>query len=513
MNKSTLNRPTDKSKLFLWNGKFHDYVKYRYKDFCEAARNSVGNTKYWDYLYEFVSGNNHDKKSLEIFISLKKDDVIFSNVMINEIMLHFEKADYDQFDENSVARVVENMESIIFEKNYDYYHSLGDPEKLLNYISYFNANKYNLKKKDNIVSTTLNFDETDDVKSLYQAMETKYKAIMPSLHVGFGSGGGYLPNSLVMVVAQTGVGKSLFLLQNAGNLVKQGSKHLFISVGADLTKSHIISRLLQQFTNKTDYELRRYKINDAFECTYDFVPNFKNTYIKYGLESAVKELKSCPNKVEVSMFLKSFGLDKALEDFKTTDFPELFNKDNFGLLILPPDEISGGQLIDKLINEGYSDRYDTFSIDYDGHFSKANSIDMYNSGGTLYAQLTRLSAINSNIVFIGCQANKDNYGKEFLGLDAIAESSKKQHIVSCVITISKIDKLKHDALQVGIINIAKSRHGRLTKFYYLRDHHLNFHEITKTRYDALIQSSKNNLDDIIKEGSLIDFDIEIGRIV
>lgn len=507
-----LNKPSDKSKLYLWHSKFHDYVKYRYKDFASAAKLSIGNSKYWDYLHEFVSGENHDKKSLELFIDLKKDSEIFSTVFINELMLHYDKSDYEQFDSRSVCKVIENMESIIFEKNFEYCQSLGEPDKLLQFIDYFNKTKYNIIKKDNIVSTTLNFDDTDDVKSLNQAMETKYRSIMPGIHKGFGSGGGYLPNSLVMVVAPTGVGKSLFLLQNGGNLVSQGSNHLFISVGADLTKSHIITRLLQQFTNKTETELRHHKLDQALQRfdTLEFIKKFKSTYESTGLDQALKNLRdSNVNEEDKDKFLKSFGLDQALAEFKESGFPQLFNKDNFGLLILPPDEITGGQLIDKLISEGYADKYDTFSIDYDGHFAKGNSLDMYNAGGSLYAQLTRLTAINSNIVFVGCQANKENYAKESIGLDAIAESSKKQHIVSCVITISKHDVLKNDDLQVGIVNIPKSRHGKLTKFYYLRNQYLNFKQIDKESYNNIIQSTKQHQDALVAQGDFIGFGEEL----
>lgn len=507
-----LNKPNDKSKLYLWHSKFHDYVKYRYKDFANAAKLSIGNSKYWDYLYEFVSGEHHDKKSLELFIDLKKDSEIFSTVFINELMLHYDKSEYEQFDQNAVCKVIENMESIIFEKNFEYYQSLGEPDKLLQFIDYFNKNKYNIIKKDNIISTTLNFDDTDDVTSLNQAMETKYKSIMPGIHRGFGSGGGYLPNSLVMVVAQTGVGKSLFLLQNGGNLVKQGSNHLFISVGADLTKSHIITRLLQQFTKTTETDLRHYKLDEAIDQfkSHEMIKSFKETYDLHGLDQALRNIRFNIEDDNIkSKFLKSFGLDKALEEFKSDGFPQLFNRDNFGLLILPPDEITGGQLIDKLISEGYAHKYDTFSIDYDGHFAKGNSLDMYNAGGSLYAQLTRLTAINSNIVFVGCQANKENYGKDVIGLDAIAESSKKQHIVSCVITISKHDVMKNDELQIGMINIAKSRHGKLTKFYYLRDQYLNFKQIEKDQYNNLVQSGKSHQDSLVSQGDFIELGIEL----
>ena len=277
---------------------------------------------------------------------------------------------------------------------------------------------------------------------------------MPSIHQAFSSDG-YLPNSLIVVSAPTGKGKSLFMLQTAGSFVKQGAKILYISVGADLTKSHILTRLLIQFTKKTFYEL------------------------------------------------KAYGLDNALNDFKNKDFPELFIHDNFGLMILPPDEITASSLISKLSRLGYDKKFDSFFVDYDGHFAKTNSLDMYNSGGNIYAQLTKLTAVNSNIVFVGCQVNKGNYDKEFLGLEALAESSKKQHIAACVIMISDNKLVKNDSIQLGSINIPKARHGRTCFFYYLRDQYLNFIEIDKKKYDSILGMSKELLEDMIKNNQNI----------
>jgi hypothetical protein len=39
-----LNKPSDRSKLYLWHSKFHDYVTYRYQDFSNAAKRAIGNS-------------------------------------------------------------------------------------------------------------------------------------------------------------------------------------------------------------------------------------------------------------------------------------------------------------------------------------------------------------------------------------------------------------------------------------------------------------------------------------
>ena len=452
------NKIYSKSKLYLFHPKFKDYSLHRLPDLINTSKLTPQNNayKYYEYLNEFINGNNQDLESLELFISIKKDNEIFSSPLVEELFNHYEKADKEQFDNNFVNQIINNLESMIFNVNYEY--NKDNPEKLIEYIEYFNSTKY-ISSNDSIINTSLNFDNTDDVHSLEQSMESKYKAIMPSIHKAFSSDG-YLPNSLIVVAAPTGKGKSLFMLQTAGDFVKQGSKVLYISVGADLTKSHILTRLLMQFSEKTFTQL------------------------------------------------KEIGLDKSLKEFQDNIFPELFVKDNFGLMILPPDEITASHLINRLIKLNYHRKFDSFFIDYDGHFAKGNSLDMYNSGGNIYAQLTKITAINSNIVFVGCQVNKGNYDKEFIGLDALAESSKKQHIAACVIMISDNKLLKNEDLQMGTINIPKARHGKTCSFYYLRDQYLNFNEISKSKYESFTQASHQHLAELVKSGNVLNDDLE-----
>ena len=95
------------------------------------------------------------------------------------------------------------------------------------------------------------------------------------------------------------------------------------------------------------------------------------------------------------------------------------------------------------------------------------------------------------------------YDKEFLGLEALAESSKKQHIAACVIMISDNKLVKNDSIQLGSINIPKARHGRTCFFYYLRDQYLNFIEIDKKKYDSILGMSKELLEDMIKNNQNI----------
>ena len=140
-------------------------------------------------------------------------------------------------------------------------------------------------------------------------------------------------------------------------------------------------------------------------------------------------------------------------------------------------------------------------------------LDMYNAGGNLYAQLTKLTAVNSNIVFVGCQVNKGNYEKEFIGLDALAESSKKQHIAACVIMISDNKVLKNDSLQIGTINIPKARHGKTCSFYYIRDQFLNFKEISRSKYQSLLQSSQQHLENLIKQGDFLELELELEEVI
>lgn len=89
------------------------------------------------------------------------------------------------------------------------------------------------------------------------------------------------------------------------------------------------------------------------------------------------------------------------------------------------------------------------------NFDKDEALSMYDQGGAVYDQLTRLTR-EGKLVFVASQPKISYFREELLPQDAAGESSRKQHISDVILTIGR---RWESSMKMGYFNIAKSRRG------------------------------------------------------
>lgn len=128
------------------------------------------------------------------------------------------------------------------------------------------------------------------------------------------------------------------------------------------------------------------------------------------------------------------------------------------------------------------DDFDMFVVDYDTNIA-TGAESMYDAGGVLYDELTKLSrAGGGKLVFILSQPKINFYDNDYIPLQGLAESSRKQQILDMQITIGKAPK---SAYSTGYIAVVKNRRGKMDKVPYQISSSLNHVEIHPSRYDTI----------------------------
>ena len=128
------------------------------------------------------------------------------------------------------------------------------------------------------------------------------------------------------------------------------------------------------------------------------------------------------------------------------------------------------------------DDFDMLVVDYDTNIA-TGAESMYDAGGVLYDELTKLSrAGGGKLVFILSQPKITFYDNDYIPLQGLAESSRKQQILDMQITIGKAPK---SAYNTGYIAVVKNRRGKMDKVPYQISSSLNHVEINPTRYDSI----------------------------
>jgi hypothetical protein len=143
---------------------------------------------------------------------------------------------------------------------------------------------------------------------------------------------------------------------------------------------------------------------------------------------------------------------------------------------------------------------DVYFFDYDSNFKDLAEKDMFSAHDQIYNNVFALARMSKGsgkkLVYIASQVKTGYYKSEFIPLQALAESNRKQAIVDLVITLNSDKSEENNA---GIINIPKARRGLLghTPFTILKSGRMM--EIDLKHYHTL--KSKIKTSRVIEEST------------
>lgn len=210
-------------------------------------------------------------------------------------------------------------------------------------------------------------------------------------------------------------GKTLFMMTEAVEALKQGKRVLYAAIG-DLKPFDFVSRMCSIVM----------KIPMSKTAM-----NIKNTY---------------------AMMCKLYP----------------YVKKNLKIQFISPNKYTADEWYKMIEQMGLIDSFDVFFIDYDTNFASEKD-SMYAKGDEVYTMAFRLSQHPGKYVFIASQPKVGTWKDQELGLESASESSRKQQIVDVMITISHDREVKNPKNHIGVINIPKNRRGGNTSFSYFLD--------------------------------------------
>ena len=250
--------------------------------------------------------------------------------------------------------------------------------------------------------TTFRFDiEEDYERAKLQSMPSGKP--MPSTSILINDSlqtAGYLAGTVNMIVAPPGVGKSTFMVQEAVSFIKNGQKVLHYIFG-DLQPIDVCRKYIANY-KRTSLSTVELQGDDALK------------------ETMIKDMFS-------NVIFRVMGAYTMSVDEIYADAARIKDKFNFGSIM----------------------------VDYDGNITPAKLDSMYLEGGYTYGMFEKLSRQTESILICGCQPKNDWWGKEPIPLEAASESSKKQHVIDLMVTMSKPKK----NIPVGLLHLPKVRRG------------------------------------------------------
>jgi RecA-superfamily ATPases implicated in signal transduction len=238
--------------------------------------------------------------------------------------------------------------------------------------------------------------DVTDLSNLY--LGKSYKSTFEFINNSYANGG-YVPGQIVAVTASPGTGKSLFLQCEALNFIRQGLKVHYLALG-DMNELDFVIRMTSQL-----------------------------------IKRPMDEVSKAPNLIP---------LFESVRDYF---------KNRFYLTVVPSGSISVDEYVDYIksrIND-----FDVLQIDYDANFQNSLANSSYDHYGKVYDKLTELSRAQK-LVMVAGQTRKEYWKEEYLPLEALSESVRKQQIVDMVIGIGRN---KHSRLRMGKFTIPKNRRG------------------------------------------------------
>jgi hypothetical protein len=151
-------------------------------------------------------------------------------------------------------------------------------------------------------------------------------------------------------------------------------------------------------------------------------------------------------------------------------------QDLLGLTVVPSGTVTTREYVDWMLDN--IEDYDILVIDYDSNFKKDASLSMYDMYGDMYDMMTELTR-HQKLVFVCTQPKIGYFRDEEIPLEALGESSRKQHIIDMAITIGKRFESK---MRMGKMQIVKSRRGDLNQANWIGTSEGLFYECSKLLY-------------------------------
>lgn len=237
---------------------------------------------------------------------------------------------------------------------------------------------------------------------------------------------GYCKGDLVCFAARSGIGKTTILVDEASNFIKQGFKVLYVNLGDMKAKSMMI-RFLSNLTGEKSYEVKK---------------NWFSYYMK------------CKDQLAN---LRSIVLEAGEYDIRT-----VIAKAN------------------KVYNSGFE--FDVVIFDYDQNFKVSDgfSMDMYNAFGSIYQKLKAFAG-TKYLVMTASQIKIGEYEEEIVGMNALADSSKKANQLDYLIGIGRNNKNP----TIGSLHLGKVRDGRssVTAPIKFNNEYSSIDQISKEQYE------------------------------
>ena len=283
----------------------------------------------------------------------------------------------------------------------------------------------------------------EDVKfNLSDDPDSFLESFMPFINRSIMGQRGYLVNSLIAVSAPPSYGKSLFMIEEAIHALRQNKRVLYAAFG-DIDGKDFKSRMTNIILKKD--------MNVVFN----------------DLENYYAEAKKV--------------------------LPAMADKNKFKMEIISPSYFNIDEWIEINDNLGSFDNYDVIFVDYDGNIKSSNLMpsSSYEQEGYKYDRLKSIAA-QGKWVFVGSQTKIVEWDRGVIGLEGMADSSKKQNVLDLLLTISR-DRSGLTSItgnKVGTINIAKNRRGSSTSMKYFIDISGEFTEISNEVYDNILNSPR-----------------------
>ena len=173
------------------------------------------------------------------------------------------------------------------------------------------------------------------------------------------------------------------------------------------------------------------------------------------------------------------------EKYLTPEIAEMFKR--LRVKALPADQYNVYQVLAKANQLRAEFEFDMLCVDYDANIKGSGSEGMYGEGGNTYANLKSYGQ-NKCAVLVGSQIKNEFWDYEIVPLNALAESSKKQHHLDMQINIGRNKVCPH----IGTLNIAKMRRGvsEVQTRLHLDFGYTRLREISQDKYNLMMAEHK-----------------------
>jgi hypothetical protein len=362
----------------LTNRTLYNSVKANYEGFDLFYRSSDNCESLTAYkgLIDYINATEfNDFNSIEVTNKLRNLNV--AEGTLSDLLNNLDYLRSVNAEKLISAESMSLLKQIFFSGHFSVVNGKSD-EEIFNYchkIDWIDSVIDPRFKIENISSSEF---DTAEIAALLSPTNS-IKSSMPFINES-SPNGGFFPNELITVSAAPGTGKTQYCFTEALNFIRQGKKIMYIALG-DMVNYMITIRLM---------------------CMYAKISP-KKAYL--DLEGELDKFRS------VQEIIDGFN-------FVCLDSGTVSSKDVFNFLSV------------KAMGD---DPYDVYMVDYDGNFAP-ESESMYQGGGTTYDRAINVCRNFNKLGFILSQPKLGYYGAESLGIECLAESSRKQQITDTIVT-------------------------------------------------------------------------------